>query len=62
MISEYDCMSVKLAGVLPKEVYAGFVPDEEPELLFCIVKICKDIPENISTDLFDKIYGRLRYK
>ncbi len=52
-IEEYN---PKLAGVLPKEVYAGLVPDEEPELLSRIVKIFKDIPENISIDLFGEIY------
>ena len=52
-IEEYN---LKLAGVLPKEVYAGLVPDEEPELLSRIVRIFKDIPENISIDLFGEIY------
>ena len=52
-IEEYN---PKLAGVLPKEVYAGLVPDEEPELLSRIVEIFKDIPENISIDLFGEIY------
>ena len=37
-------------------MYAGLVPDEEPELLSRIVKIFKDIPENISIDLFGEIY------
>ena len=32
-------------GVLPKEVYAQLVPEEEPELLSNIVRIFKDIPE-----------------
>ena len=43
-------------GVLPKEVYAQLVPEEEPELLSDIVRIFKDIPENISIDLFGEIY------
>ena len=46
----------KLKGVLPKEVYGALVPEEEPELLSRIVKIFKDIPENISIDLFGEIY------
>jgi len=43
-------------GVLPKEVYAQLVPEEEPELLSDIVRIFKDIPEDISIDLFGEIY------
>ena len=43
-------------GVLPKEVYGQLVPEEEPELLSKIVRVFKDIPENISVDLFGEIY------
>lgn len=43
-------------GVLPKEVYGQLVPDEEPELLSRIVRVFKDIPEDISIDLFGEIY------
>ena len=43
-------------GVLPKDVYGQLVPEEEPELLSRIVRIFKDIPENISIDLFGEIY------
>ena len=32
----------KMAGVLPKEVYAQLVPEEEPELLSNIIRIFKD--------------------
>ena len=46
----------KMAGVLPKEVYAPLVPDEEPELLSNIVRIFKDIPENCTIDIFGEIY------
>ena len=46
----------KMAGVLPKEVYAQLVPDEEPELLSNIVRIFKDIPENCTIDIFGEIY------
>lgn len=46
----------KLAGVLPKEVYAQLVPEEEPELLSRIVRIFKDIPENSTIDIFGEIY------
>ena len=46
----------KLLGVLPKEVYGQLVPQEEPELLTRIIKIFKDIPENINIDLFGEIY------
>ena len=45
-----------LEGVLPKEVYGQLVPDEEPELLSRIVRVFKDIPENIETDIFGQIY------
>lgn len=46
----------KMDGVLPKEVYGQLVPEEEPELLSKIVRVFKDIPENISVDLFGEIY------
>lgn len=46
----------KMEGVFPKEVYGQLVPDEEPELLSRIVRVFKDIPENISIDIFGQIY------
>ena len=46
----------KMEGVLPKEVYAQLVPEEEPELLSTIVRIFKDIPENCTLDIFGEIY------
>lgn len=46
----------KMDGVLPKEVYGGLVPEEEPDLLSKIVRVFKDIPENIGIDLFGEIY------
>lgn len=42
----------KMDGVLPKEVYGQLVPDEEPELLSEIVRVFKDIPENINVDFW----------
>ena len=41
---------------MPKEVYGQLVPEEEPDLLSKIVRVFKDIPENISIDLFGEIY------
>ncbi len=46
-----------MAGVLPKEVYGQLTPEENPELLSDIVRIFKNIPENISVDVFGEIYG-----
>ena len=46
----------KMDGVLPKEVYGALAPEEEPDLLSKIVRVFKDIPENISVDLFGEIY------
>ncbi len=46
----------KMSGVLPKEVYAQLVPEEEPELLSRIVRVFKDIPENCTVDIFGEIY------
>ena len=46
----------RMEGVLPKEVYAQLVPEEEPELLSNIVRIFKDIPENSTVDIFGEIY------
>lgn len=46
----------KMDGVLPKEVYGALVPEEEPDLLSKIVRVFKDIPEDISVDLFGEIY------
>lgn len=48
--------NAKMNGVLPKEVYGQLVPEEEPELLSKIIRVFKDIPENISIDLFGQIY------
>ena len=45
-----------MVGVLPKEVYGQLVPEEEPELLSKIIRVFKDIPEDISIDLFGEIY------
>lgn len=45
-----------MAGVLPKDVYGHLVPEEEPELLSNVIRVFKDIPEDISIDLFGKIY------
>ncbi len=45
-----------LDEVLPKDVYAQLVPEEEPELLSNIIRIFKDIPEDINIDLFGEIY------
>ena len=46
----------KMDGVLPKDVYAQLVPEEEPELLSNIVRIFLDIPENCTVDIFGEIY------
>lgn len=46
----------RMEGVLPKEVYGQLVPEEEPELLSRIVRVFKDIPEDISIDIFGQIY------
>lgn len=46
----------KMDGVLPKEVYAQLVPEEEPDLLSNNVKIFKDIPKNCAVDIFGEIY------
>ena len=46
----------RMEGVLPKEVYAQLVPEEEPELLSNIIRIFKDIPENCTIDIFGEIY------
>lgn len=48
--------NTKMTGVLPKEVYAQLVPEEEPELLSNIVRIFKDIPESSTIDIFGEIY------
>lgn len=48
--------NAKMEGVLPKEVYGLLVPEEEPELISKIIRVFKDIPENISIDLFGQIY------
>ena len=45
-----------LQGVFPKEVYGQLVPEEEPELLSRVIRVFKDIPENIEIDLFGEIY------
>ena len=46
----------RMEGVRLKEVYGLLVPEEEPELLSRIVRVFKDMPENISIDIFGQIY------
>ena len=46
----------ELEGALPKEVYGELVPEDSPELLSKIIRVFKDIPEDISIDLFGEIY------
>lgn len=55
-MEDIETENPKLKGVLPKEVYGQLVPEEEPELLSRVVRIFKDIPENIEIDLFGEIY------
>ena len=52
----FEAENPKMEGVLPKDVYAQLVPEEEPELLSNIVRIFKDIPENCTIDIFGEIY------
>ena len=55
-MEEIEKENPSMAGVLPKEVYGQLVPEEEPELLSKIIRVFKDIPEDISIDLFGEIY------
>ena len=55
-MEDIETENPKLKGVLPKEVYGQLVPEEEPELLSRVVRVFKDIPENIEIDLFGEIY------
>ena len=55
-MEEIEKENPRLEGVLPKDVYAQLVPDEEPDLLSKIVRVFKDIPEDIEIDLFGEIY------
>ena len=55
-MEEIEKENPSMSGVLPKEVYGQLVPEEEPELLSKIIRVFKDIPEDISIDLFGEIY------
>lgn len=55
-MEEIEKENDRMEGVLPKEVYGQLVPEEEPELLSKIIRIFKNIPENIEIDLFGEIY------
>lgn len=55
-MEDIEAENPKMLGVLPKEVYGALIPEEEPDLLSKIVRVFKDIPENISVDLFGEIY------
>jgi type I restriction enzyme M protein len=55
-MEEIEKENPKLEGVLPKDVYAQLVPEEEPDLLSKIIRVFKDIPEDIEIDLFGEIY------
>lgn len=55
-MEEIEKENPSMSGVLPKEVYGQLVPEEEPELLSKIIRVFKDIPEDIGIDLFGEIY------
>lgn len=55
-MEEIEQHHTKLSGVLPKKVYGQLVPEKEPQLLSNIIRVFKDIPEDISIDLFGQIY------
>lgn len=55
-MEEIEKENPRLEGVLPKDVYAQLVPEEEPDLLSKIIMVFKDIPEDIEIDLFGEIY------
>lgn len=55
-MEEIEKENPRLEGVLPKDVYAFLVPEEEPDLLSKIIRVFKDIPEDIEIDLFGEIY------
>lgn len=55
-MEEIEKENPRLDGVLPKDVYAQLVPEEEPDLLSKIIRVFKDIPEDIEIDLFGEIY------
>ena len=55
-MEEIEKENPRLNGVLPKDVYAQLVPEEEPDLLSKIIRVFKDIPEDIEIDLFGEIY------
>lgn len=55
-MEDIETENPKMLGVLPKEVYGALAPEEEPDLLSKIIRVFKDIPENISIDLFGEIY------
>ena len=55
-MEEIEKENPRLEGVLPKDVYAQLVPEEEPDLLSKIIRVFKDIPEDIEIDIFGEIY------
>ena len=55
-MEEIEKENPRLNGVLPKDVYAQLVPEAEPDLLSKIIRVFKDIPEDIEIDLFGEIY------
>lgn len=55
-MTDIEKANPEIAWVLPKEVYWALVPEEEPELLSRIIRIFKDIPEDINVDLIGEIY------
>lgn len=55
-MEEIEKENPRLEGVLPKDVYAQLVPEEEPDLLSKIIRVFKNIPEDIEIDLFGEIY------
>lgn len=55
-MEEIEKENPSMSGMFPKEVYGQFVLEEEPGLLSKILRVFKDIPEDIGIDLFGEIY------
>ena len=55
-MEEIEKYTVELTDTLPKDIYYSVNSDDDPYVLFKLFKVFKDIPTDISLDIFGEIY------
>jgi type I restriction enzyme M protein len=55
-MEEIEKYTAELADTLPKDVYYSVNTEDDPQVLSKLFKVFKDIPTNVSLDIFGEIY------